>query len=119
MYEKDLKFWTKSFMIKKNSAAKIYKCQETTPNLLRSISLSVKRDHSLKNCDTIGSFTKCNDKRCLNCKNVIITPTYKARNGTILTKNFTFTCEAQDLNYLLICKNVERNKQGKQGTKQT
>ena len=64
MFVKVMKFCTKSSLVK-NSCQNFISARRQPPNLLRSLSLSVKRDHSLTNNGTIGSFTKCNDKRCL------------------------------------------------------
>ena len=75
------------------------------PNLLRSLSLSQKRDHTNNDQSEQNgiTFEKCNDKRCLLCKIVIDSPTYKTKNGTILKRNFKMTCKSRDLIYLLIC----------------
>ena len=75
------------------------------PNLLRSLSLSLKRDHTNNDQSEQNgiTFVKCNDKRCLLCTIVIDSPTYKTKNGTILKRNFKMTCKSRDLVYLLMC----------------
>ena len=72
---------------------------------MQSLLLSLKRDHTNNDQSEQNgiAFEKCNDKRCLLCKIVIDSPTYKTKNGTILKRNFKITCKSMDLIYLLIC----------------
>lgn len=88
------------------------------PNLLRTLSLNKKRDHtgSSNNNNSANKFTKCKDTRCLFCKeNVISTESYKTCNGTTLKRNANMTCKTQDLIYLLVCAGCKKEYIGETG----
>ena len=77
-------------------------------NLLRILSLSVKRVHKLKKSNT-GSFEKCKDTRCLASQQVIFSSTYKTKNGQIIKRNANMNCKSKDYYIYSFVKNVRRN----------
>ena len=74
-------------------------------NLLRMLSLSKKRDHTITNNNNVlGTFTKCGNTRCLFCYECVISDTtYTTKNGTILKRKVEMNCKTMDLIYCLIC----------------
>ena len=87
----------------KKSVPRILTAKRQPPNLLRLLSLSMKRDHRLTNINK-GDYVKCKDKRCMLCKQVIHEKSYKTKTGVILERDFNMSCKTKDLIYLLICK---------------
>ena len=55
----------------KKKMPKILTARRQPMNLLRILSLSIKRDHKLTKSNT-GNFEKCKDARCLTCQQVIV-----------------------------------------------
>ena len=87
------------------------------PNLLRSLSLSKKRDHkTLDKVTKVFDFDKCKNSRCKFCtENVIPDPTYTTLNGTKLVRNEKMSCKTQDLIYCLVCDGCKKEYIGETG----
>ena len=88
----------------KTKIPKLLQAKRQPPNLLRSLSLSLNRDHkNTPQSENNGNrFEKCNNKRYLLCKIAIDSPIYKTKNGTISKQNFKMISKSMDLIYLLI-----------------
>ena len=55
------------------------------------------------------------DKCCQSCKIAITESTYRTLNGTLLKRNFNFSCKTKDLIYLVICNNCKKEYVGETG----
>ena len=93
----------------------IITARRQSPSLNRILSLSQKRDHSLSENINKGTYTRCQDKRCLTCPSVITSKTYTTKNGTKLFRNANMTCKTRVLLYLLICKKCRDEYTGETG----
>ena len=98
----------------KKKIPKIITARRQPMNLLRILSLSIKRDHKLTKSNT-GNFEKCKDARCLACQQVIVSSTYKTKNGQIIKRNANLNCKSKDLLYLLICDKCKEEYNGETG----
>ena len=94
---------------------KIITARRQPMNLLRILSLSVKRDHKLNNSNNTGLFEKCKNARCLICQQVIVSSTYKTKNGQIIKRNANLNCKSKRLLYLLICSKCKEEYNGETG----
>ena len=87
------------------------------PNLLRQLSLNIRRDHNSPNENQAKNIAPCKDKRCLFCPLAIKEDSYKTKNGTLLKRNSKMSCKSMDLIYLLVCQGCGKEYIGETGTK--
>ena len=99
----------------KKSVPRIITAKRQPPSLLRLLSLSVKRDHTLK-VTRKYEYSKCLDKRCMLCQQVILGQSYTTKTGKNIKCNSNMNCKTRDLIYLLICKNCKSEYVGETGT---
>ena len=68
-----------------------------------------------KNYNVTRKYTKCNNKKCICCTQIILSESYITQNGTTLKRNYNLNCKSKDLIYCLICPNCNKEYIGETG----